>query len=135
MASNLPSIRRFFDEDFKDAPSWFHQFIGTLNKYAEPIFNILNGGIDISANTLEEIYYLNITNASSIGANNTATFSPKKFVGAPHGITVGQCLLNNTTATIASVTLSWIWNGSQIAIKSVYGLTDGLSYSLTLRIW
>jgi len=131
----LPSVKRWYGEDYKEAEPWFTRFLAQLNLYSEPIYNILNGGVDVISNTSEEIYSLTIKNASSLGTNNTALFTPKKFVGAPHGITIGQCLIDGQFATETSVTLSWIWTGSQVRIVAIFGLTDGEDHVLTLRIW
>lgn len=142
--SNLPSIKRFFDEDVKEAPAWFHRFLSQLNLFTNPIYDILNASVDLTANTNEEIYYLQVNNASAIGANNTITFTPKKFSGAPHGINIGQCLINSTTGTSTNnsqsgtssdVSLSWVWTGSQVQILAIFGLSEGRSHTLTLRLW
>lgn len=131
----LPSTKRYYSEDYQGSPPWFQRFLSQLNLFTEPIYNILNQAVDVTTNTNEEIYYLAVPSASAIGANNTVSFVPKKFVGAPHGLNVGQCLIDGTTASVSSVTLSWIWTGSQITIKSIYGLAEGRNHVLTLRIW
>lgn len=137
--SGLPSTKRFYSEDFKEAPQWFQRFLSQLNLFTEPMFNILNAGVDVTANTDEEIYSLQIQTASSTPVNNTFIFTPKKFVGAPHGVLLGQCIFNATTgiatAVGSPVTFDWIWTGSQVKILAVYGLTTGASYSLSLRIY
>ena len=93
----LPSTKRFYSEDFKEGPQWFQRFLSQLNLFTEPMYNILNAGVDVNTNTDEEIYILQIPTASATGNLNTFLFSPKKFVGAPHGILLGQCIYNTPT--------------------------------------
>lgn len=133
--SNLPSVKRTYVEDYKESPPWFARFLGQLNLYTEPVYNILNGAVDVTANTTEEIYYLTIKNAASLGTDNATTFVPRKFIGAPHGITIGQCLIDGTTGTETSVTMSWEWTGGEVSILAIFGLADGEDHVLTLRIW
>jgi hypothetical protein len=136
---SLPSVKRWYAEDYKESPGWFSRFIGQLNLFAEPIYNLLNGGIVVGVNTTEEIYTLQIQNSSAIATGNTFLFTPKKFVGKPNGVLVGQCLYNTTsgvpTAVGNPVDLDWVWTGSQISILAIYGLSNTLSYTLSLRIY
>ena len=135
----LPSVKRWYSEDYSKAPDWFQRFLAQLNLYSEPIYNILNAGVDVTANTDEEIYTLQIKTASATAANNVFTFTPLKFSGAPHGVILGQCLWNTTngiaTAIGNPVTIDWAWTGSQVTILAVYGLTAAKSYTLQLRIF
>ncbi len=137
--SGLPSVHRWYAEDYPNSDEDFKRFLGQLNLFADPVYQILNGGVGISENTLEEIYILEIPTAGALFSDNTFLFTPKKFVGAPHGVLIGQCIFNTNTgiatAVGAPVTLDWAWTGSQISILAVYGLTVGQSYSLSLRIY
>jgi hypothetical protein len=135
----LPSTKRFYAEDYKESPQWFQRFLSQVNLFTEPIYNILNQGVDVNLNTDEEIYILQIPSASNTATNNVFSFVPKKFIGAPHGILLGQCLYNATTGVATAVgnpvTFDWIWTGSQVKILAVYGLTNAASYTLSLRIY
>lgn len=135
--SNLPSTHRWFGEDYADSPEWFKRFLGQLNLFTDPVYNLLNQGIAITDNTTDEIYTLQIPNASATATSNTFTFTPKKFVGAPNGVIVGQALLDASvpTANSGPVTIDWVWTGSQISILAIHNLTAAGSYQITLRIF
>lgn len=137
--SNLPTIKRFYADDYKTAPNYFQQFLSTLNLYSEPIYNILNQGVDLTMNTTEEIYTFTLTNASATGSSNTYNFTPKKFIGQPNGVIIGQCIYNTSngiaTAIGGQVTLDWIYSGNQVKILAIYGLTANKNYTFTLRIF
>lgn len=137
--TNLPSVRRFYSEDYKDAPQWFQRFLQQLNLYSDPIYSILNAGIDITQNTLWEIYTYSIANSSQIPSSNAFTFTPKKFVGTPQAVLPAQILLtsNNgmhSTYFLTAPNFDWNWTGSQINISAVYGLIPSQTYSISLLI-
>lgn len=136
MSYPLPTIKRFQSEDYKDSPSWFHRFIQAINLYTEPMFNLVNGNLALSANVNEEIYSFQITSGAS-AAVNTFLFSPKMLSGAPAGVVIAQCLpvLAVPTAVGNPVTLDWYWNGTQIQILAIYGLTNGVKYDVKVRIF
>ena len=136
MGNNLPTIQRFYTEDYREAPSWFlDKFIPSLNLNVAPVYQILDGGIDITGNTKEELYRTEIT---ANGLTNAFTFAPKKFVGSPAGVEVGQWIAQ--TATLqpnkGPVTVDWVSTGKgTISVLKTHNLTSGLVYDLTLRIY
>lgn len=137
--SNLPSIKRFFSEDYPDAPTWFQQFLNSLNLYTDPIYTILNGNVTANVNTADEIYTFDFVGVSSTATLNTFSFYPQRFAGKPNGVIVGQCLVNSSNGVATAVggpfAIDWVWAGSQISIIAMYNLTANTSYTITLRIF
>jgi hypothetical protein len=134
--SNLPTIQRFYSEDYQGAPKWFQAFLSTLNLFTQQVYNIVNAGVQISANTTEEIYTFSIT-AGAAYSNNTFYFTPKKFAGKPNGVTIAQIVVTAPTVTPvgAATSLDWIYNSGQIQVIAMYGLTNGTTYTVTVRIF
>lgn len=134
--SNLPTIQRFDAGDYPKSSKEFQQFLATLNLFTQPVYNLLNQSLDITQNTKEEIYTFSIT-AGASSTSNTFAFTPRKFAGKPSGVLLGQCLLSaaNPTAIGSAVTFDWVWTGSQVKILAIYGLTNGSTYSITVRIF
>lgn len=134
--SNLPTIQRFDVGDYPKSSEEFQQFISTLNLFTQPMWNILNQAVDITQNTKEEIYPFQIT-AGATYADNTFNFTPRKFGGRPNGVIIGQCLPNGATVVPVGnpVTLDWYYDGAQVRIIAIYGLTEGTTYSITVRIF
>lgn len=135
----LPSVHRFYAEDYQKSDDEFKRFLGQLNLFTDPVYQILNSGIDVQTNTNEEFYTIEIPTAASGGpTNNNFVFTPKKFVGKPNGVIVCQCIYNTldglASAIGSPVTIDWIWSGSQVRILAVYGITSGLNYTLVVRI-
>lgn len=137
ISSNLPTIQRIYADDFKTAPTWFREeFIRTFNLFSQPVYNILNQGVSVLENTLEEFYLFTIT-STGVPATDIFSFTPKKFSGKPNGVILCQCVANtaNVTPIGNPVTFDWVYgNGGQVQILAIYGLTLGVSYSLTVRI-
>jgi hypothetical protein len=125
--SNLPSVWRLYTSNYPTASAWFEPVLESINKFTIPVYGILNAGIDITANTLEEIYQFEITPQGTPALN----FTPQKFVGAPHGIVIGQCL----PAPISVPYPVWNYLNGQVQISNIFGLQAGTTYQITLRIF
>lgn len=138
-SSNLPPIQRFDAGDFKGSPTWFQvQFLSTLNQFTQAIYDIVNQGVDITQNTKDEIYPITNFTAGASATANTFNFTPKKFVGQPSGVIIGQCVLlgqANPTAIGNPVTLDWIFQAGQVQILAIYGLTNTATYNINLRVF
>lgn len=137
--SNLPTITRLFAEDYKDAPDWFKsKFVSTMNLFLQPVYGILNQGVNVTNNTTDEIYNFSFTCNSATASNNTISFQPRKFIGKPFGVIIAQCYDTTTSIPTAignPVTIDWYFNGGFVIILAIYGLTSGHIYSITLRIF
>lgn len=138
MSSNLPTVQRFYSEDYKSAPDWFrNEFLRTLNLFTQAIYNIDNQGVDVMQNTRDELYQFSLKSVG-VPSKDIFSFVPKKFVGTPSGIVIGQCIAQTSVPTPvgAAVTLDWIiGGGGLIKILAIYGLTNGVTYSFTLRLF
>jgi len=130
--SNLPTLQRFDAGDYKDAPPWFvNKFLPAVNLFTQPIYNILNQGIQILVNSAQEIYPFTLL-AGAAATNNTFLFTPKKLTSKVTGVVIAQCF--NASAAVPTaignpVTLDWYWTGSQVKVLAVYGLTNATTYN------
>lgn len=136
--SNVPTIQRLYAEDYKNAPSWFtQQFISTMNLFMQSVYTILNQGIDVTLNCRDEIYSFSFPCNSATASGNTYSFIPKKFIGAPSCAILGQCY-DASAATPSAVgnpvTFDWYFNAGRVIILAIYGLTNGHTYQITLRL-
>lgn len=136
MSYPLPSLKRFQSEDYKDSPAWFHRFIQAINLYTEPMFNLVNGNLALTDNINEELFSFQITSGAT-AASNTYLFAPQQLRGVPSGVIIAQCLpvLSTPTPVGNPVTLDWSWNGTQVQILAIYGLTNGVKYNLKVRLF
>lgn len=131
-----PSIQRFYSDDYKEAPDWFKKtFLNTLNLFVFPTYNALNKNLTISENINQGYTTISIT-GSSTPTNNTASFL-NPIEGDPTGVDVVNVQIVGTPTQqypSAAVQVFWSFDGTSIAIGAITGLSDGVSYQITLRV-
>lgn len=134
MASNsLPPVFRFDFGDYTALGSVFQKFLANLNLFTLSVYNLLNGGIGFS-NLQRTIYSTQITAG--------VTMTPLVFVNplpiAPSGLTVCKVQLvgkTNTPITSAVSAANFFYDGKNINILNVTGLTAGSVYNISLEVF
>lgn len=131
MANNLPPLWRFDYSDYSGLGSVFQKFLSNLNLFTLNVYNLLNGGIGF-ANMQRSIYTVTVT------AKTTTTIS---FVNplpvAPSGVVLVRAVVSTATSTPITNAVSvanWGFDGKNINILSVPGLTVGTSYTLSIEV-
>lgn len=131
-----PSIQRFYSDDYKEAPTWFKStFLNTLNLFVFPTYNALNKNLTVDDNLNQGYSTITIV-GSSTATNNTASFL-NPIQGDPTGVDVVNVQITGTPTQeypTAAVQVFWTFDGTSIAIGSVTGLSDGVTYSIILRV-
>jgi|SRR5581483_4322779 len=132
----LPSIRRFYTEDYPTSTDWFKRFIGQLNLFVDPTYNLLNRGLTFPQNVNAQLYTFTLT-AGATSDLNTVRFT-STVAGKPTGLIKVACnLTSNITSPVTSAVdiSSWYVNGNQIVITAISGLTAGQTYTLTVLLF
>src|ERR1700685_3817292 len=125
-ASNLPTINRIKYEDYKGAPSWFAQFLNTLNLFMTAVYNIINGGITYGNLGVIQPFTFNYTAGST---KNFGFTSP--VIGIPNNVIIGNIWTGNTQTHPAVITqLYWHFAAGQIVVDNIIGLTSGITYTV-----
>jgi hypothetical protein len=129
-ASNLPTINRIKYEDYKGAPSWFAQFLNTLNLFMTAVYNIINGGITYGNMGCAQPFTFNFT------AGTTTNFSfGNPLIIAPSNVIIGNIWTGNTQTHPAVLTqLYWHFAAGQIVVDNIIGLTSGITYTITVAV-
>lgn len=132
---SLPSIRRFYTEDYPSAPEWFRKHISTLNQFSDPMYLLVSKGLTFAENFNAQTYTFTVR-AGASASLNTATITTK-ISGKPQGLLkVAANVLGNVAAPITSaIDITWYSNGSTVQITSITGLTSGTQYSITVLIF
>lgn len=131
-----PSIKRFYAEDYKDAPTWFKtRFLNTLNLFSFPVYTALNGDIDESNLNIQ--YFTFTLVGSSTATNNVVSFQ-STIQGQVHGITLMSAVITGvatpTYLTAAPAIASWTISGTTLTIQSIAGLSDNVTYKITVKV-
>ncbi len=131
MASNLPPVWRFDFGDYAALGTVFQKFLANLNLFTLAIYNLMNGGIGF-ANMQRAVYTARVL---------AGTTTPLVFVNplsiTPTGISLIQVLLvGNTNAAIANAVtaVNWFYDGRNINILNIAGLTSGSTYQISLEV-
>jgi len=129
--SNLPTISRIKYEDYKDAPSWFAQFLNTLNLYMTAMYNIMNRGITYSNLAVIQPFVFSYTPGSTIGFkfSNPLTVPPTNVI-------IGNVYEGNQLQAHPLVATQLYWHFSQgfIFVDSIVGLTSGITYTVAVQV-
>lgn len=130
-SSNLPPVWRFDFGDYTPLGSVFQKFLANINLFTLAIYNLMNGGIGFP-NMQRAIYTTTVT------ATTTTTLS---FVNplqiAPSGVVLVQVLLDGATNTVITNAVSvanWAFDGRNINILNIPGLTSGSIYQVKIEV-
>lgn len=130
----LPSIHRFYNEDYPGSPSWFQAFISALNLFSDPMYQTVNKGLTFQSNFNAQIYSFQIRGGAT-DADNVVTFT-SNVKGRVSGLLTVACnLTSNIQAPASGIVTSWYQSNNQIFITNITGLTPGTNYNMTVLIF
>jgi hypothetical protein len=136
--ASLPPFRQFLPEDYQGSPTWFTKFLGNLNIFTLAIYNALNGDLTVQQNLDEGRFILSVTGGSSA----TVWTGPTSFLN-PLGSQLADLWITKVVVTGNAVytpnataigPIDWTSSSTTVTINSIPGLTNGVSYSITLRM-
>ena len=128
---NLPQIWKFDFGDYSSLGVTFQKFLSNVNIFTQAVYNFMNGGVGFG-NLQRTIYTETVT---------AGTTTPISFVNpltvAPSGVSLVKCLLVANTPTAISNAISvanWYFDGENINILNIAGLTSGSSYNVSIEV-
>lgn len=130
-ANNLPPVWRFDFGDYSALGSVFQKFLANLNLFTLSVYNALNGGLGFS-NMQRSIYSQTI-----LAAATTSLSFVNPLPIQPSGVAVVKVTLvgaNATAITSAVSAANWYYDGKNINILNISGLTPGSSYQISLEV-
>lgn len=131
--SNLPTSRRFKFEDFPDAEEWFANFLSSLNLFIDPVYQILDGGVNYQNLTIPKL----VTRTITAPASGDVTFN---FVNPlsiqPSAVLIGNLYEQGNPSIHPTDSTMAYWHLSQgtIYIDNIPNLTAATSYVVTLAV-
>jgi len=132
-ASNLPTNRTLKFEDFPGAEKWFAQFLQSLNLFMDPVYQILNGGVNYQNLTVPQLFTKTITTPASGSVTFNFT-SPIRI--APSAVLLGNVYQGSSPSTHPSSPAVVYWHYSQgtIYVDNITNLTTSTTYTVTLVV-
>lgn len=134
--ASLPAStsRQFNPADYKGAPDWFiNRFLSNLNLFTDPVYIALQNGLTFLQNFNAQYFTQQII-AGALPSDNAFSFQ-SSIRGKPIEVIKASCnVQGNLSTPIAPVDFSWYPDGGTVFITAVSGLTQGVTYNLTLRV-
>lgn len=129
--SNLPTVQRIKFEDYKDAPKWFEQFLGTLNLFMTAIYNIVNDGITYANLGVLAPFSFSFTPGATTGFKFA-----NPIIVPPTNVILGNVYIGNQLQNHPAVATQIYWHYSQgfIYVDSIVGLTAGVQYTVAVQV-
>lgn len=129
--NNLPPVWRFDFGDYSSLGTVFQKFLSNINLFTLSVYNLMNKGISFE-NMQRAIYSTTVT---------AGTLTPLVFVNPltipPSGVSLVKVLLvgkTNTALTSAVSAANFFYDGKNINVLNITGLTSGSIYDISLEV-
>lgn len=133
----LPLYRRITEEEMADAPkgAWKGRLLYALNLFMQQLYTGLSNNLTPEQNCISQTKTFTIT-GSSTPANNTYSFATT-YVYNPLGRDVLAIQRTDGVPVVftAAPYVSWNYINGTFNVLGITGLTDGIPYTVTIRIW
>lgn len=126
----LPTIKRITREDLLDAPEWVDRLLYPLNLFLNTLYSGLNHGLTFKENIQSQTQSFQLI-AGAAATNNTVKFlvtlgKKPTFLLCPNAV--------DSTGSNVPVTVTWNYDGSNINVTAITGLSSGATYNFTALI-
>lgn len=133
----LPLYRRITTEDLADAPkgNWKEKLLYAINLFFQQIYSGLNNNLTPEQNCIAQ------TKTFSLIGNSIASKNTYQFATNYSYYPLGRDVLNiqptdgSSPVFTSAPHISWNFANSSFNILGISGLTSGVPYTITLRVW
>lgn len=129
--------RRITTEDLADAPkgNWKEKLLYALNLFFQQVYSLLNGNLTPEVNMICQTQSFQIV-GSATTADNTYSFATKySYFPLGYDLLSVQPIDNSTPIFTAAPYVSWTYINSTFQVLGISGLTTGVRYQITIRVW
>jgi len=133
----LPLYRRITEEDLGDAPkgAWKSKLLYGLNLFMQQIYTGLSNNLTPEQNDIVQTKTFSII-GSSVPSKNVYSFVTN-YTYNPLGRDVLSIQPTDGSSPIFTVApyVSWNYLNGVFNVVGITGLTDGVPYTITIRVW
>jgi hypothetical protein len=132
----LPTYRRLTDEDLSDAPkgTWKGKLLYAYNLFIQQVIAGLTNQLTPEQNCIEQTKSFTLV-GSATPANNVYSFATS-FNYNPNFIEQLILVADGSSPVFTTAPyVSAVYNNGSVNVLGISGLTDGVSYRITLRVW
>ena len=129
----LPPIRRLTREDFPGAPDWIDRLLYPINSFFDSVYTALNKTLTFADNITSQTEKIVLT-AGAAATDNTYEF-PLRMKKRPEFMEWNVVKKDVNYSPIgAAIFIEWQYDGVNVNITSITGLTNGVQYNITVRL-
>lgn len=133
----LPLYRRITEEDLHDAPkgAWKGKLLYGLNLFMQQIYTGLSNQLTPEQNDIVQTKTFSIVGSATV-AKNVYNFTTS-YTYNPLGIDVLsiQPIDGSSQIFTAAPYISWSYLNGIFYVLGITGLTEGVPYTITIRVW
>lgn len=132
----LPTYRRLTEEDLSDAPkgAWKGKLMYAYNLFIQQMITGLTNQVTPEQNMIEQTKVFTIV-GSSTPTDNVYNFATS-YVYNPRFIEQWVTVADGSNAVFtAAPYVSAVYNNGTVQVLGISGLTDTVTYQVTLRVW
>lgn len=131
--ASLPTINRISREDLKEAPAWIDRLIYPLNLFFDSVYNALRNLTFVdNITSMKKSFSIK---AGASATDNILTF-PISMKKSAEMLFIGYVAVaeSNYSPIGQPVFIEWIFDGENIQITSISGLTSGKTYNFRILV-
>lgn len=129
--------RRITQEDMTDAPkgSWKEKLLYAINLFFQQTYTLFNNGLTPETNCIAQTKTFQFV-GSSTPASNVYSFATN-YTYQPLGYDLLSIQPTDGSSVVfaSAPYISWNFVNSTFNILGISGLTTGIPYTVTLRVW
>jgi hypothetical protein len=132
----LPLFRRLTDEDLADAPkgNWKSKLMYAYNLFIQQVISGLSNNLTPEQNCVEQTKSFLIV-GDSTPSNNVYNFTTL-FTYNPNFIEQWVLVADGSNPIFSSAPyVSAAYNNGKVEVLGISGLTMGVTYQVTIRVW
>lgn len=133
----LPLYRRLTQEDLSDAPkgSWKDRLLYALNLFMQQIYTGLNNNLTPEQNCIAQTKTFILVGSSTPAANAYSFSTNYTYQPLGRDLINIQPIDNSSPIFSSAPYVSWNFANGMFQILGISGLTDGVQYQITVRVW
>jgi len=119
-----------------DAPKgkWIEKLLYAMNLFFQQVYTLLSNNLTPEVNCIEQTKVFQLT-GSSTPANNTYGFAAT-YNYQPQFIEQWIAVADQSASVFAAAPFATCqFSNGQVNVLGISGLTDGVRYQITLRVW
>lgn len=129
--------RRITQEDLQDAPagSWKEKLLYALNLFFQQTYSLLNNNLTPEQNCIAQTKTFQVIGSATTTENTYSFATTYSYYPLGYDLLNIQPIDNSSPIFTSSPFVSWNFVNGNFNVLGISGLTAGVRYQITLRVW